>query len=55
MSLAVFFVSCVGFMVGFPARRLGGIYLALATLAFLSLVQICIEEFADLNWEEYVG
>lgn len=47
--LSVFFVSVVGFIVGFPARRLGGIYLALATLAFLSLVQICIEEFADLT------
>lgn len=38
-----------GVLVGYPARRLSGIYLALATLAFLSLTQILIEEFPDLT------
>jgi branched-chain amino acid transport system permease protein len=38
-----------GAAVGAPARRLSGIYLALATLAFLQIVQIAIEEFADVT------
>ena len=46
---AVFAASIGGIMVGYPARRLSGIYLALATLAFLSLTQIVIEEFPDLT------
>ena len=45
--LAVLIASCGGWLVGFPARRLGGIYLALATLAFLALTQTIIEEFPD--------
>ena len=32
-----------------PASRLHGIYLALATLGFLQIVQIVIEEFADIT------
>jgi branched-chain amino acid transport system permease protein len=48
-AISLLFVAMMGFLVGFPARRLSGIYLALATLAFLALVQICIEEFADLT------
>jgi branched-chain amino acid transport system permease protein len=41
--------AIAGVCVGYPARRLSGIYLALATLAFLSLTQILIEEFPDLT------
>lgn len=46
---AVFISALGGVLVGYPARRLSGIYLALATLAFLSLTQILIEEFPDLT------
>ena len=46
---AVLLASMGGILVGYPARRLSGIYLALATLAFLSLTQILIEEFPDLT------
>jgi branched-chain amino acid transport system permease protein len=46
---AVLLASVGGVLVGYPARRLSGIYLALATLAFLSLTQILIEEFPDLT------
>jgi branched-chain amino acid transport system permease protein len=38
-----------GALVALPARRLHGIYLALATLAFLQIVQIAMEEFSDLT------
>lgn len=46
---AVLLSALGGVMVGYPARRLSGIYLALATLAFLALTQILIEEFPDLT------
>ncbi len=46
---AVLLSALGGVLVGYPARRLSGIYLALATLAFLSLTQILIEEFPDLT------
>ena len=46
---AVLLAALGGFMVGYPARRLSGIYLALATLAFLALTQVVIEEFPDLT------
>jgi branched-chain amino acid transport system permease protein len=43
-------VSCLlGAMLGYPARRLSGIYLALVTLGFLELVQISVEEFPNLT------
>lgn len=41
--------TLVGALLGAPASRLRGIYLALATLGFLQIVQIIIEEFADLT------
>jgi len=41
--------AVVGALLGLPARRLSGIYLALATLGFLQIVQIVIEEFSDLT------
>jgi branched-chain amino acid transport system permease protein len=49
---AISAIAVAGFgggLVGYPARRLSGIYLALATLAFLMLAQILIEEFPDLT------
>ena len=49
---AVLLASLGGVLVGYPARRLSGIYLALATLAFLSLTQILIEEFPDVQGSE---
>jgi branched-chain amino acid transport system permease protein len=36
-------------LLGAPASRLRGIYLALATLGFLQIVQIVIEEFANVT------
>ena len=39
----------MGALLGAPASRLRGIYLALATLGFLQIVQIVIEEFADVT------
>jgi branched-chain amino acid transport system permease protein len=39
--------AVLGAALGFPARRLSGLYLALVTLGFLELVQIAVEEFPD--------
>lgn len=41
--------ALIGAALGFPARRLTGLYLALATLGFLQIVQLAIEEFSDLT------
>jgi branched-chain amino acid transport system permease protein len=41
--------AAMGALLGAPASRLRGIYLALATLGFLQIVQIVIEEFADVT------
>ena len=41
--------AALGSLLGLPAIRLRGIYLALATLGFLQIVQILIEEFAGLT------
>jgi len=41
--------AVLGSVLGLPAIRLRGIYLALATLGFLQIVQILVEEFADLT------
>ena len=41
--------AIVGAVLGMPARRLSGVYLALATLGFLQIVQIVIEEFSDVT------
>lgn len=41
--------ASLGAVLGYPARRLSGLYLALVTLGFLELVQIAIEEFPDLT------
>jgi branched-chain amino acid transport system permease protein len=39
--------ALLGAALGYPARRLSGLYLALTTLGFLELVGIVIEEFPD--------
>ena len=41
--------AALGALLGAPASRLRGIYLALATLGFLQIVQIAIEEFANVT------
>ena len=41
--------ALLGALLGAPASRLRGIYLALATLGFLQIVQIVIEEFANVT------
>src|SRR5205085_4628674 len=47
--IAVAIAGLIGAVLGYPARRLSGIYLALATFGFLQIVQIVIEEFSDLT------
>lgn len=41
--------AAVGALLALPARRLSGIYLALATLGFLQIIQILVEEFSDFT------
>jgi branched-chain amino acid transport system permease protein len=41
--------TLLGASLGYPARRLSGLYLALVTLGFLEVVSIVIEEFPDLT------
>ncbi len=41
--------ALLGAVLGYPARRLSGLYLALVTLGFLEIVQIAIEESPDLT------
>jgi len=41
--------ALLGACLGYPARRLSGLYLALVTLGFLQLVQILIEEFPEFT------
>ena len=41
--------SLLGAALGYPARRLSGLYLALVTLGFLELVGMLIEEFPDFT------
>jgi branched-chain amino acid transport system permease protein len=49
IPLGALLAAVMGALLGAPASRLRGIYLALATLGFLQIVQIAIEEFADLT------
>lgn len=49
IPLGAIAATLMGALLGAPASRLRGIYLALATLGFLQIVQIVIEEFADLT------
>jgi branched-chain amino acid transport system permease protein len=41
--------TLLGAGLGYPARRLSGLYLALVTLGFLEVVSIVIEEFPDIT------
>jgi branched-chain amino acid transport system permease protein len=49
LPLSVLASALLGAALGFPARRLSGLYLALVTLGFLELVGLGIEEFPDLT------
>jgi branched-chain amino acid transport system permease protein len=47
LPLSVIIAALLGAGLGYPARRLSGLYLALITLGFLELVGTIIEEFPD--------
>src|SRR5438105_12523897 len=49
VPLGAVLAALLGAMLGAPASRLQGIYLALATLGFLQIVQIVIEELANVT------
>lgn len=49
IPLGALAAALLGALLGAPASRLKGIYLALATLGFLQIVQIAIEELADVT------
>src|SRR5881392_3886532 len=49
LAIGTFAAALLGACLGYPARRLSGLYLALVTLGFLQLVQILIEEFPELT------
>lgn len=49
LPLSVLASALLGAALGFPARRLSGLYLALVTLGFLELVGLGIEEFPDFT------
>jgi branched-chain amino acid transport system permease protein len=47
LPTSVVISALLGAALGYPARRLSGLYLALTTLGFLELVSTVIEEFPD--------
>ena len=49
IPLGAALAATIGALLGAPASRLRGIYLALATLGFLQIVQVAIEELADVT------
>lgn len=49
LPVGVAVTTVLGASLGYPARRLSGLYLALVTLGFLEVVSIVIEEFADIT------
>jgi branched-chain amino acid transport system permease protein len=49
LPAGVVVTTLIGASLGYPARRLSGLYLALVTLGFLEVVSIVIEEFPDLT------
>jgi branched-chain amino acid transport system permease protein len=49
LPAGVIMTTFLGALLGYPARRLSGLYLALVTLGFLEVVSIAIEEFPDLT------
>ncbi|HEY1326520.1 MAG TPA: branched-chain amino acid ABC transporter ATP-binding protein/permease [Casimicrobiaceae bacterium] len=49
IPLGAIVAALLGALLGAPASRLKGIYLALATLGFLQIVQVAIEELASVT------
>jgi branched-chain amino acid transport system permease protein len=49
LPVGVAVTTLIGASLGYPARRLSGLYLALVTLGFLEVVSIVIEEFPDIT------
>jgi branched-chain amino acid transport system permease protein len=49
LPAGVAMTTLLGAGLGYPARRLSGLYLALVTLGFLEVVSIAIEEFPDIT------
>lgn len=49
LPMGAFFAAFIGFAIGIPALRLNGYYLALATLGFLEIMQIIIQEASSLT------
>jgi branched-chain amino acid transport system permease protein len=49
LPAGVIATTLLGALLGYPARRLSGLYLALVTLGFLEVVTVAIEEFPDLT------
>jgi ABC-type branched-subunit amino acid transport system permease subunit len=49
LPLATLITALLGAGLGFPARRLSGLYLALVTLGFFEIVRVAIEEFPELT------
>jgi branched-chain amino acid transport system permease protein len=49
LAIGTALAALLGACLGYPARRLSGLYLALVTLGFLELVQVGIEEFPELT------
>jgi branched-chain amino acid transport system permease protein len=49
LPAGVIATTLLGASLGYPARRLSGLYLALVTLGFLEVVSIVIEELPDLT------
>jgi branched-chain amino acid transport system permease protein len=49
LPIGVAVTTLIGASLGYPARRLSGLYLALVTLGFLEVVSIVIEEFPDVT------
>jgi branched-chain amino acid transport system permease protein len=49
LPVGVSTTTLLGALLGYPARRLSGLYLALVTLGFLEVVSIALEEFPDVT------
>ena len=49
LPAGVITTTLLGALLGYPARRLSGLYLALVTLGFLEVVSIALEEFPELT------
>jgi branched-chain amino acid transport system permease protein len=49
LPIGALIAAACGFMLGFPALRLRGFYLAVVTLGFLELTQVLIEQLPDIT------